>query len=245
MKKITLIILFACICFAWGQEYIEINCEKALKNGSSEKTNIRLDFDKNGYLSRYLNTTHIGENAIVKEIQGKWDNENYELNIDIRNDIYMDPHNLSVTYVYKKTDYGWDVYNLKTEKLLRKVRFIYNPVLEIQEDWWNGNKTCIFKQNTDSIMLYNNEFKKINGFYIKTNLDVEYGERIIFNQIDKNHFRMDLFYEGRIIEYKVEHNYECKNYEQVEFLYTLRNWGVPEELMPFIVVCNSATYQQS
>ena len=53
---------------------------------------------------------------------------------------------------------------------------------------------------------------------------------------------MDLFYEGRIIEYTVEHNYECKNYEQIEFLYTLRNWGVPEELMPFIVVCNSVTY---
>ena len=244
MKKITLIILFTSIYCAWGQEYIEINCERALNNGSSEKTNIRLDFDKNGYLSRYLNTTHVGENVIEKEIQGKWDNENSELNIDIRNDIYMTSHNLSVTYVYKKTDYGWDVYNLRTEKLLRKVRFIYNPALEIQEDWWNGNKNCIFKQNTDSIMLYNNEFKKINGFYVKTNLDVEYGERIIFNQIDKNHFRMDLFYEGRIIEYKVEHNYECKNYEQIEFLYTLRNWGVPEELMPFIVVCNSATYQQ-
>ena len=242
MKKIALIILFACICFAWGQEYIEINCERELNNGSSEKTNIRLDFDKNGYLSRYLNTTHVGENVITKEIQGKWDNENYELNIDIRNDIYMDPHNLNVIYVYKKTDYGWDEYNLRTEKLLRKVRFIYNPALEIQEDWWNGNKTCIFKQNTDSIMLYNNEFKKINGFYVKTNLDVEYGEKIIFSQIDKKHFRMDLFYEGRIIEYTVEHNYECKNYEQIEFLYTLRNWGVPEELMPFIVVCNSVTY---
>ena len=83
-----LIILFTCICFAWGQEYIEINYERELNNGSSEKTNIRLDFDKNGYLSRYLNTTHVGENVITKEIQGKWDNENYELNIDIRNDIY-------------------------------------------------------------------------------------------------------------------------------------------------------------
>ena len=36
MKKITLIILFTSICCAWGQEYIEINCERALNNGSSE-----------------------------------------------------------------------------------------------------------------------------------------------------------------------------------------------------------------
>ena len=80
MKKTTLIILFACICCAWGQEYIEINCERALNNDSSEKTNIRLDFDKNGYLSRYLNTTHIGKNVIVKEIQGKWKITAFEKN---------------------------------------------------------------------------------------------------------------------------------------------------------------------
>lgn len=242
MKKLFLLVLFTCFSLLLGQEYIKINYEIQLKDGSSEKTDIRLDFDKNGYLTRFLNTSYAGEDIIEKEIKGKWNKENYELNIDIRNDIYMDPHNLNVIYVYKKTDYGWDEYNLKKQKLLRKVNYIYKPNLEIYEDWWNGNHTCIFKQNSNSILLYGKEFKKINGFYVKTDLDVEYGEKLIFNQIDKNHFIMISSFEGRKIEYKVEHNYECRNNEQIEFLYTLRNWGIPEELMPFLVVCNNTTY---
>lgn len=245
MKKISLLILFMFFSILWGEEYIKIYYEIQLNNGSIEKTNIRLDFDKNGYLTRFFNTSYDGENIIEKEINGKWNKENYELNIDIRNDIYMDPHSLNVIYDFKKTDSGWEVYNLKKKKLLRKVKYIYNPNLEIYEDWWNGNHTCIFKQNIDSILLYGNKFKKINGFYIKSNLDIEHGEKLSFNLIDKNHFIMISSFEGRKIEYKVEHNYECKNNDEIEFLYTLRNWGIPEELMPFLVVCNNTIYHAS
>lgn len=245
MKKLSSLILFMGFSLLWGQEYIKINYEIINNNGSSVKTNIRLDFDENGYLKRFLNTSYVGENIIEKEIKGNWNEENYELNINIKNDIYMNPPNLNVIYVYKKMDYGWNKYNLKKQKLLCKVNYIYKPDLEIYEDWWNDNYTCIFKHNTNSILLYGKEFKQINGFYVKSNLNVDYGEKLIFNQIDKNHFMMISSFEGRKIEYKVEHNYECKNNDQIEFLYTLQNWGIPEELMPFLVIGNYTTYHAS
>lgn len=242
MRKVIFVFLFFINTFAWSQQYIKVNFEYELRNGTKDQTEFRLDFDNDGYLTKYLSIRRVEGQVIEKEIVGQRLNDDYILNIDIRNDIDLNPPNLNVTYLYRKTNYGWDNYNLKKDKFLQKVKFIYNPTLEIHEEMLNGNTNCIFKHNGDSIMLYGNYYKSINGFYIKQNIDVNSGEKVIFTRIDENHFLMDLYYEGRKVQYKIESNYECKNNNQIEFLYTLINWDVPEELMPFIVVCKNTNY---
>ena len=242
MRKVIFVFLFFINTFAWSQQYIKVNFEYELRNGTKDQTEFRLDFDNDGYLTKYLSIRRVEGQVIEKEIVGQRLNDDYILSIDIRNDIDLNPPNLNVTYLYRKTNYGWDNYNLKKDKFLQKVKFIYNPTLEIHEEMLNGNTNCIFKHNGDSIMLYGNYYKSINGFYIKQNIDVNSGEKVIFTRIDENHFLMDLYYEGRKVQYKIESNYECKNNNQIEFLYTLINWDVPEELMPFIVVCKNTNY---
>lgn len=242
MKKIIFLLLIFTNTFVWSQQFIKVTFNYELKDGNLDSTEFKLDFDNDGYLTKYLSIRHVSGETIEKEIIGKKINDDYELTIDIRNDIDLNPHNLNVTYLYKKTNYGWDKYNLKKDKLLQKIHFDYNPNLEIYEEMLNGDKNCIFKQKANSIMLYNNEYKLLNGFFIKQNLDVNFGEKVIFNRVDKNIFLMNLCYEGRKVQYKIESNYECKNVNQIALLYTLINWDVPEELMPFIVVYRDANY---
>ena len=245
MRKIIFVFLLFINTYGWTQQYIKAHFEYELRDGSKDKTDFRLDFDNDGYLTRYLSIRRVAGQVIEKEIFGQRLNEDYKLHIDIKNDIDLNPPNLNVTYLYKKTNYGWDNYNLKKDKFLQKVNFIYNPTLEIHEEMWNGNKNCIFKHQDDSILLYGNYYKLLNGFYVKQNIDVNSGEKVIFTRIDKSHFLMDLYYEGRKVQYKIESNYECKNDNQIEFLYTLINWDVPEELMPFIVVRRDTNYYAS
>lgn len=235
MRKYAIFILFVIQANLFSNEYIKINYEYFLKDDSVDKTEIILNFDSNGYLEEFLSTRNVLNQIVEKKITGTKKNNTFQLDIDVRNDFNMNPPDLQVSYLFKKTKYGWDDFLLSNNQLLKKIT-IDDLNKSINEILINGDNKCIYKQNNNTVELYNNIFTLANGFYSKKNLDKESGEKYIFHWIDNHHFILDSYYEGHKTEYKVEYDYSCKFIDQIELLSTLKNWDVPMELMPFIVI---------
>ena len=242
MKKTFIFLLLLISSFnLFSQEYIKINFEHILKDNTLDKTEIYLSFNNDGYLDKYLSKRKVSNTTVTKEIIGTKKENSYQLDINIQNDFNMSPPNLKTSYLFKKTNYGWNKYLVKNNKLLKKVT-IDSDTKKIIEESNDGSNSYIYEKSTNSINLYNNNFQLINGFYVKTNIDIESGEKIVFNKIDDNNFILTISFEGQKTIYKIEHNYTCKFLDQIELLSTLINWDVPIELMPFIVIPTSITY---
>lgn len=243
MKRFFLVYFITLNFLLFGEQYIKINHSYLLNDNSLDKTEIILSFDDKGYLTNYLSIRHVLGEITKKEIKCNWKNGIYELSYDIKNDINANPKNFNFIYSYEKTSNGWKEY--ANGELINTYVHKYSPDLQIIQISYKNETSCLFEDKHNLINLYGTNYKLLNGFYIKSDLDLSANEKILIDVIDNESFIIRSFYEGRLNEYKIEYNYECKNDDLIEILYTLQFFDLPVELIPFIVVRNKLQYHST